>query len=88
MKTQDLIQKITDFGMTKYGLAKEIGVSWHCIHAYQKGWYEAGWENFTKLQMVIDRLIKSREQMELFDPIKMHNDETLDKWLKIGVYKK
>lgn len=79
MKTKELIEKILNLGLTKYGLAKQVGVSWHCVHAWQKGWYEAGWDNFTKLQIIIDRL--NPKQGELFDPVKVHNDEMINKWL-------
>ena len=82
MKTQELIQKILSLGYTKYGIAKEIGVSWHCIHAYQRGWYEAGWDNFTKLQMLISRLTLN-QQPELFDPVQVHNDEVMERFLRV-----
>ena len=86
MQTKDLIEKILARGYTKYQLAREMKVSWHCIHAYQKGWYQAGFDNYTKLQMIIEKT--DPNQPELFDRVKMHNDEVMNNWLNPKKYKK
>ena len=41
LKTKTLIKRLRKAGVTKYHMAKETGVTWHCVHFWEKGWWEA-----------------------------------------------
>ena len=88
MQTKLLIEKLLALGCTKYWLAKKIGVTWHCVHAYSKGWYEAGFDNRFALERLIENIQEEKKQKELFDPVRVYNDDVINRWLDKKSYEK